>query len=108
MELTRGSLIFGTMIALGLGAGAAWWTRPETQPQPHPAASASPVLADEKPARLYKWQDDAGVWNYTDQPPAGRSYEEVRGTPNVTSVPTVVPELPTTQADSSIPPPPAD
>lgn len=41
---------------------------------------------------LYKWQDDDGVWNYTDQPPADRPYERITGTPNVNSVPTVVPD----------------
>jgi hypothetical protein len=41
---------------------------------------------------LYKWQDDSGVWNYTDQPPADRAYESISGTPNVNSVPSVVPD----------------
>ncbi|HRG15253.1 MAG TPA: DUF4124 domain-containing protein [Pseudomonadota bacterium] len=41
---------------------------------------------------LYKWQDDAGVWNYTDQPPADRPFERITGTPNVNSVPSVVPD----------------
>ncbi|PIV32998.1 MAG: transglycosylase, partial [Lysobacterales bacterium CG02_land_8_20_14_3_00_62_12] len=41
---------------------------------------------------IYKWQDANGVWNFSDLPPLDRPYALVIGTPNVTSVPTVVPE----------------
>jgi hypothetical protein len=112
MELGRGQLIVGALIAITVGAWLAWSTRSPPGEAPPPAGSSTrAVTVADRPARLYKWQDDNGVWNYTDRPPAGRAYEEVRGTPNVTPVPTVVPEVPGTTAASgppAIPPPPED
>src|SRR5690606_11697984 len=54
-------------------------------------AGAPPAAASA--ANLYKWKDDSGVWNYTDQPPVDRPFERITGTPNVNTVPTVVPDL---------------
>jgi Domain of unknown function (DUF4124) len=107
MELNRANLILGMLAAIGFGAGAAWWTREPAQPARARTAESTPAAESNKPSVVYKWQDDSGVWNFTDQPPANRPYEEVRGTPNVTSVPTVVPEVPhATAAGETIPPPP--
>ena len=40
---------------------------------------------------LYKWKDDQGRWNVTDQPPAGRPYEAVRVDPDTNVLPAGVP-----------------
>jgi hypothetical protein len=110
-DLNRNTVIVGVVLALALGAVAAWWTRVPQDAAAHQAAGASrvePVVSDGKHSALYKWQDDSGVWNYTDKPPGGRRYELIQGTPNVTPVPTVVPEVPggnrASEADN-IPPP---
>ena len=108
MELNRSTLVAGTLVAISLGAAAAWWSRPAADSARNTRAvpSASTTLAEPAtPPRLYKWQDDNGIWNFTDQPPADRDYEEVHGTPNVTSVPTVVPEVPMSEQADTIPPP---
>jgi hypothetical protein len=91
MELEGRHILIGILFAVAIGAGVAWKQhqpeasrRTDTQPIPAPSATAAPAL--------YKWRDDQGVWNYTDQPPADRPFERITGTPNVNSVPTVVPE----------------
>jgi hypothetical protein len=106
MELAGRHLLFGVAVAIAIGAGVAW-----TQRAPQPAREAevagdAPSSASTRSAApaLYKWQDDQGVWNYTDQPPADRPFERITGTPNVNSVPTVVPDI--GQAEASTPPTP--
>jgi hypothetical protein len=93
MALETRHLVGGVLLALAIGAGVAWTQRQPAEPRQaspaEPAASTAP--ADTGPV-LYKWQDDGGVWNYTDQPPADRPFERITGTPNVNSVPTVVPD----------------
>lgn len=111
MELDRGAIIAGVLIALGLGAGLAWWSQADRVE--HGAAAeraafatkASDSATAEKPPSLYKWQDDNGVWTYTDQPPTDREFEVIRGTPRVTNVPTVVPDVPRSPQSKEIPPP---
>ena len=111
MELDRGAIIAGVLIALGLGAGLAWWSQADRVEQntsaerTAPTSNASDSAATEKPPNLYKWQDDKGVWTYTDQPPTDREFEVIRGTPRVTNVPTVVPEVPSRPQSNEIPPP---
>lgn len=106
MDLEGRHLLIGVVVAIAVGAGIAW-TQREAQPARGADAdaaapsSASPMSAT--PA-LYKWQDDQGVWNYTDQPPADRPFERITGTPNVNSVPTVVPD--SGHAEPSTPPAP--
>ncbi len=109
-DLNRSTLIAGIAVAISLGAAAAWWTRDQQPENPPPRAAGAAIDAAEssKPPLLYKWQDDAGVWNYTDKPPADRDYEQVIGTPNVTPVPTVVPEVPVSNEPQTIPPRPDD
>lgn len=66
---------------------------------PAPARDAAAVV-------IYKWQDDSGTWTFGEKPPPdGRPYSEIRGTPNVTAVPTVVPEAAGPAIDQA---PPAD
>lgn len=103
MDLDTRHLIAGTLVALAIGAGIAWQQRTPARdaaavatPAPAPADTEAPTPA------LYKWQDDQGVWNYTDTPPSDRPYETITGTPNVNSVPSVVPDTP---ADAAVPPP---
>ena len=108
-DLNRGTLVAGTAVAIALGAAAAWWTRTDGQaasPVPGATEPALDTAESGRPPLLYKWQDDSGVWNYTDKPPADRDYEQVVGTPNVTPVPTVVPEVPISNEPQTIPPPP--
>jgi hypothetical protein len=115
-DVDRGTLIAGTLLALALGAWFAWQSRNGAEQSVDAAARADAFeaqtegkTASDRPVALYKWQDDAGVWHYTDQAPADRDYEVIRDTPNVTSVPTVVPEVPnSTRSDENpgIPPPP--
>ena len=93
MELEGRHILIGILVAVAIGAGVAWTQRQPTEPRERlpvePAASSG--LTGASPT-LYKWQDDQGVWNYTDQPPADRPFERITGTPNVNSVPTVVPD----------------
>jgi Domain of unknown function (DUF4124) len=110
-DLNRSTVIAGVVLGLALGAVAAWWSRAPDDARAKRAAPekrVEPTDAVEKPSALYKWQDDSGVWTYTDKPPSDRSYELIQGTPNVTPVPTVVPEVPggnrANEADT-IPPP---
>jgi len=72
---------------IALGVGVAWWLARES-----PDASArKQVRADQAPAAqahdarpsLYRWRDDAGVLQITEQPPKGRRYERIdRDTPS--------------------------
>ena len=99
MDLETRHVVLGTLAALAIGGGYAWYTsQPResrgvrdgdaTEQPRHSDASASTSAAP----TLYKWQGDDGVWNYTDKPPSDRPYTAISGTPNVNSVPTVVPE----------------
>lgn len=96
MELETRHVLIGVVAALAIGGGYAWHQgqQREAPAQDHNARTtrAAPAPADGPAPTLYKWQDDQGVWNYTDKPPAGRPYEAISGTPNVNSVPSVVPE----------------
>lgn len=72
------------IIGLALGGGLAWWLTHERE---HPAGHRRPdsprsgAQVDTRPA-LYRWRDDAGVLQITEQPPKGRRYERIeRDTP---------------------------
>ena len=85
---------WAALIALALGAGAAWWTRPagktlagaDTASRPgQPRAARS--HADGGPV-LYRWIDAHGVVNITTaHPPPGRRFSIVRIDPNQNVVP---------------------
>lgn len=103
MDLDTRHLIAGTVVALAIGVGIAWQQRTPPRDAAAVAAPAPAPARTEDPApSLYKWQDDQGVWNYTDTPPPDRPYETITGTPNVNSVPSVVPDTP---AEAAVPPP---
>jgi len=93
VDLDTRHLIAGTVVALAIGVGIAWQQRTPPRDAAAVAAPAPAPARTEDPApSLYKWQDDQGVWNYTDTPPPDRPYETITGTPNVNSVPSVVPD----------------
>lgn len=106
MELSRAQIGLALLAAIAIGAGWAWWNRPVPAPTPtsRQGQEISPAAAGER--HIYKWQDDSGVWNFTDRPPADRPYTEVSETPNVTVLPTVVPD--TADADPKPAPSPDD
>lgn len=86
-------LLLVVLIASGLYL---WRTlAPETVP---PALAPllevpGPVAAPARDPLLYKWRDDKGQWNITDQPPADRPYEAVKVDPNTNVLPSgVAPE----------------
>jgi hypothetical protein len=106
MALETRHVVGGTLLALAIGGGYAWMQRPERatdQARSEAAATAPAAGADQPAPTLYKWQDDQGVWNYTDQPPQDRPYEAITGTPNVNPVPSVVPD--SGVVDEGAPPP---
>ena len=81
-----------TLLLLALIAAAlwAWWTyAPESVPGV--VRERLPVAAPAPAPLLYKWKDDQGRWNVTDQPPAGRLYEVVRVDPDTNVLPAGVP-----------------
>ncbi len=98
MELETRHVVIGVIAALAIGGGYAWYNaQPEARTPAETAAataSAAPSAHTGPAPALYKWRDDSGVWNYTDTAPTDRPYETITGTPNVNSVPTVVPESP--------------
>ena len=78
------------LLALIAAALWAWWTyAPESVPEV--VREHLPVAAPTAGPTLYKWKDDQGRWNVTDQPPAGRSYETVRVDPDTNVLPAGVP-----------------
>jgi hypothetical protein len=72
--------------SVALGAGAAWWMARESpdttaRKQARAEQAAAAQARDARPS-LYRWRDDAGVLQVTDQPPKGRRYERIdRDTP---------------------------
>ncbi|MBD9479368.1 DUF4124 domain-containing protein [Pseudoxanthomonas sp. PXM02] len=75
----RAWLAIATGIALGVGA--AWWLAREspdatTQKQARADQAAAAQARDARPS-LYRWRDDAGVLQITEQPPKDRRYERI-------------------------------
>lgn len=109
-DVDRSTIVVGIIAVIGIAAGAAWWSKPDSdhrQPavRPNPIGGTLDSPATTKPATLYKWLGDDGVFNYTDKPPADRAFEVIRDTPNVTPVPSVVPDVPASNSSPEIPPP---
>jgi len=71
---------------IALGVGVAWWLARESpdtasRKQARADQAAAAQARDARPS-LYRWRDDAGVLQITDQPPKGRRYERIdRDTP---------------------------
>lgn len=51
------------------------WLPPAWRAEWMPATVARSPEASSEPARIYVWQNDAGQWQYTDQPPTDRPFE---------------------------------
>lgn len=66
---------------IALGGGLAWWMSRDTPEQARAkherAAQAAAANAEDARPVLYRWRDDNGVLQVTDQPPKGRKYERV-------------------------------
>lgn len=94
MDLGTRHLVGGIVLLIGAAGYFAWQQQDEERAAVDaPRQQAEPVSRDAAAVVIYKWQDEAGTWNFTESPPPGDTpYTEIRGTPNVTSVPTIVPE----------------
>ena len=70
---------------VALGVGTAWWLSresPDTTARKQAAAEqAAAAQARDARSSLYRWRDDAGVLQITEQPPKGRRYERISRTP---------------------------
>ena len=64
-----------------LGTGLAWWLSRDTPRQAEAkrarAEQAAAVQARDAVPSLYRWRDDAGVLQITDEPPRGRAFERI-------------------------------
>ncbi|KAF1689746.1 DUF4124 domain-containing protein [Pseudoxanthomonas koreensis] len=71
------------LAGLAVGGGLAWWLGRDQAPQRSPearqrAAQAAAANAEDAQRPLYRWRDDAGNLQVTDQPPPkGRKYERI-------------------------------
>ena len=71
---------------IALGVGVAWWLARESPEnlsrKQARAEQAAAAQADDARPSLYRWRDDAGVLQITEQPPKDRRYERIdRDTP---------------------------
>lgn len=95
MALGTREVVIGLVVVIGAVAYFAWNQQSaERAAQQSARAAKAPVPErDAQAVVIYKWQDDNGTWTFGETPPAdGRPFSEIRGTPNVTTVPTVVPD----------------
>lgn len=94
MDISRSWIIVSVSLAVIGGTSLAWINRAPltTKVTPLSASANKQSVADSTQPVLYKWQDDGGIWNFTDQPPKDRPYTTVANTPNLTVVPSVIPE----------------
>ena len=79
------------IILLALLAGAAayvWYQEPQYLPAEW--RKQNPQAKDYQPV-LYRWKDEQGRTQITDQPPEGRQYETVSVDPNTNVVPPLAP-----------------
>jgi len=85
------SFLTGMLVTIALLAGAAawvWYRAP--QHLPLELRRDNPNSRDYAP-KVYRWKDEAGRTQLTDQPPAGRPYETVRIDPDTNVVPDTLP-----------------
>jgi hypothetical protein len=73
----------GWALLLGLvgGIGLAWWLSRESpeaaRAKQERAEQATAANAEDARPVLYRWRDDSGALQVSDQPPKGRRYERV-------------------------------
>lgn len=73
-------LAWAVAAGLLLGVGAAWWLARapgKTEARETRARHAAAEQARQARPSLYRWRDDAGVLQITDQPPKGRPFERI-------------------------------
>lgn len=94
MDISRTWIVVSASLAVIGGASLAWINREpaNTKGTPVSAPAIKQSTADQTQPILYKWQNNDGVWNFTDRPPKDRPYITVTHTPNLTVVPSVIPE----------------
>ena len=71
------------VLAVATAAAAWWWftsEMPRRERERATAAEAAAIQA-ERADSLYRWRDDAGNLQITDEPPKGRRYERISRTP---------------------------
>ena len=71
------------LAAVALAAAAWWWfttEMPRRERERQAAAEAAAIQAERANA-LYRWRDDAGNLQITQDPPKGRHYERISKTP---------------------------
>ncbi|AVP99130.1 hypothetical protein C7S18_19010 [Ahniella affigens] len=95
MSIGTREVVIGLVLVIGGAAYLAWNQQTSERAAQQAARTEKPPAPtrDAQAMVIYKWQDDSGTWTFGENPPQdGRPYSEIRGTPNVTSVPTVVPD----------------
>ena len=73
-------LAWAVAAGLLLGVGTAWWLARDpgkTEARETRARHAAAEQARQARPSLYRWRDDAGVLQITDQPPKGRPFERI-------------------------------
>ena len=71
------------LVAVALAAAAWWWLTVEMprREQAHKAAAEAAAIQARRADTLYRWRDDAGNLQITQEPPKGRKYERISRTP---------------------------
>jgi hypothetical protein len=71
------------LLAVATAAAAWWWFTTEMPRRERERAIAAEAAARnaERADSLYRWRDDAGRLQVTDEPPKGRRYERISRTP---------------------------
>jgi hypothetical protein len=71
------------VLAIVLGVAAWWWFTREMPRREHERAVAAEAAARqaERANALYRWRDDAGNLQVTQEPPSGRRYERISREP---------------------------
>lgn len=95
MAIGTREVVLGLVLVIAGAAYIAWDQQDAEQAAQRAAREPKPAapVREAQSLVIYKWQDDNGTWTFGETPPTdGRPVTEIRGTPNVTTVPTVVPE----------------
>jgi len=79
---------------LVIAALAIWYFAPRYLPDSVRERLPTPEMSPGHNPVLYKWKDDQGRWNVTDDPPDDRPFEEVRIDPDTNVLPPGVPPAP--------------
>ena len=71
------------LLAIGLAVAAWYWLTVEMpkRAQERAAAAETAAIQAQRANSLYRWHDDAGNLQITDEPPKGRHYERISKTP---------------------------